>query len=411
MNGKWRSIGSEAVRFFRSDMLRTILAAMCISVGSTVLVAVLSLVRTLDAETQNLLHGLGRNSIVVTRNGFGLRSKQEKLAIAARHIDVRQDMRFIANYVPTLAGMTPRLVRVGVAKNANREVDQVTVSQVNSSFAELIDLEVVDGRFFTEREVLAAAPVAVVGPSLAEALFPGQRAIGQEVLLFNLPFRVIGIFEKRGSMFGNDLDKWVVIPLGSGPKLMPNESEEMVLTFKPGTSLEESEDEVLSALQSRYGTEGLRDAGFEVVNLGNLLHFLSNLFRASFAFAVIIGSIVFLVGGLGVMNTLLVALDARVSEIGVMKAVGATNYQVLCITLVESLLIVSAGAICSATLLPVLQAVIKITWTGFNGFNIAWQLLPINLLAVGLIGVFFGFYPALKAGRMSVVDCLRQGRT
>jgi putative ABC transport system permease protein len=400
-------LAGEALHLFRRDAAKAVLAASCVAVGTVVFVLILGFVGNLDQAIGRLLRGLGRDTLVVTRHGVELRTEAERKWLSERRVDARADLRFLASHLEGLAAAAPRVVRVGAARAGNREAHRVFLVQTEASFADVLDLGVRQGRFFSPREAAEGRPVAVIGPGIADALFPGASALSGEVILFGKPFRVVGVFDGRGTLFGQDLDRWAVLPAAAGPPLARGESEDLVLAFPAGTSLAAAQTELREAMRFRHHlTAGMPD-DFEVVNQGNLLDLFARLLRGSLAFSVLVGSIVLLVSGLSVMNTQLVSVDERIREIGVHKAVGATRYQILWLFLWESLLIVlSGGAVGMALAWGIARGVDLL---GLFPLRIHWQVFAVDWAVVAAIGLFFGFYPALKGGRMTVVDCLRRG--
>ncbi|HKV10973.1 MAG TPA: ABC transporter permease [Thermoanaerobaculia bacterium] len=397
----------EAWRLFRRDVAKAVLAASCVTVGAAVFVLILGVVANLDAAIGRMLRGLGRNTLVVTRQGTELQTEEERRLRNERPADARADLAFLASHVEGVAALSPRILRVGAVRAGGREIHRVFLIQAEASFGDVLDLGVESGRFFSERESREGQAVAVVGPAVADSLFPGRSALGREIAVFGKLFRVVGIFEERGALFGQDLDKWVVLPLGAGPPLPHGRTEDLVLAFAPGTDLAAAQEEATDGLRFRHGLGEEEAADFEVLNQGNLLDLFARLLRGSLAFSVLIGSIVLLVSGLSVMNTQLVSVDERIREIGVHKAVGATRYQILWIFLWESLLIVLVGGLSGVGLAwAVARAV---TVLGIVQVRIHWQVFALNWAALALVGLFFGFYPALKGGRLTVVDCLRRG--
>lgn len=397
----------EAWKLFRRDLAKAVLAASCITVGTAVFVLILGVVGDLDAAIGRMLRGLGRDTLVVTREGVSLQTERERRIRHERPADARADQAFLAAHGERIAALSPRILRTGSVKAGGREIHRVFLIQAEASFADVLDLGVESGRFFSERESREGQAVAVLGPAVADALFPGGGALGSEVVLFGKLFRVVGIFEERGALFGQDLDKWVVLPLAAGPPLPRGRTADLVLALEPGTDLTAAQGEVTEALRFRHGLREGEAADFEVLNQGNLLDLFARLLRGSLAFSVLVGAIVLLVSGLSVMNTQLVSVDERIREIGVHKAVGATRYQILWIFLWESLLIVLAGGIAGVGIAWAVARSLSVL--GIAESRIHWQVFALNWAAVALVGLFFGFYPALKGGRLTVVDCLRQG--
>jgi putative ABC transport system permease protein len=398
----------QAVRIFRRDLLKALLAASCITVGTVVFVLILGFVQSLDVSIGQMLRGLGRDTLVVTRDGTELKTREERRARRVRQTAAAEDQTYLARRLEGAAGLSRRLVRVGPVRAAGREINRVFLVQAEAPFGGILDLEVVEGRFFSSFEVEEGRPVAVVGPAVAAGLYPGGSALGEPIEIYGKFFRIVGVFDARGALFGQDLDKWVVLPLTAGPPPPRGETEEIVVGLAPGSDLVAAQQEVTGMLRAHHGLAAGRPADFEVLNQGSILELFSRLLRGSLAFSILIGTIVLAASGLAVMNTQLVSVDERIGEIGVYKAVGATNYQILWLFLWESLLIVLAGGVVGTLVAQGLGELAA--RTAAVRLDVGWQLLVLDWVVIALVGLFFGFYPALKGGRMTAVECIRRGR-
>ena len=291
-----------------------------------------------------------------------------------------------------------------------RRIQSVRIVAATEGYFAIKGYDITDGRPFTAQEVRAGQPVAVIGFDLAEQLFAGRNPLGQEIpLRGGIPYRVIGVVETQGNVFGASLDKFIVAPALSPIKRSVNRPrviDQMLVKAGSPEELEiaimESEAVMRSRRQLRPGDENT----FELETSEGVLEFWGNINRVLMTALPMLVGIALVVGGIVIMNIMLMAVSERTREIGIRKALGARRTDILRQFLVESASLAALGAI--AGILAGLGAASLVSATTPLPASVAPWSIP---TAVGLgagVGIMAGLYPAARASRLDPVDAMRQ---
>ena len=265
---------------------------------------------------------------------------------------------------------------------------------------------VVNGRFFTDAEVEHRAPVCVLGLDQVETLFPHGSSVGKSVYVGGRPFTVIGELERRGKLVGMSLDDIVITPYTSleknfGPDLP------MVLNAKPRAPelIDNAKDQIAEVLRRQRRLRYSQSDNFAVFTDQSLVDLYQQITGAFYLVMVVISSIGLMVGGIGVMNIMLVSVTERTREIGIRKAIGARQKDVLWQFLVEAMTLTGTGGVIGVTLGLLVGWLIDV-FTPLSFAVPPWGIL-LAFLSATSIGLFFGMYPAVKAARLDPVEALR----
>jgi putative ABC transport system permease protein len=263
-----------------------------------------------------------------------------------------------------------------------------------------------EGRFISEFDVEHRRNVCVLGLDIVEKLFPFEDAIGNEVTLDGYRFTVVGGFEEKGTFFGINRDNIVMIPITTFDKIFGERRsvEISVQAIEPELT-EAAIDEVISILRVERGLGPGVENDFDISTRDAIMDAWKNLTRIVFAAAVGICAISLLVGGIGVMNIMLVSVTERTSEIGIRKAVGAKRRDILWQFLVEAIIICEVGGLIGVLLGVGLGQVLGAV-SPLPAAVPIWSIF-VGLGFVSLVGIFFGFYPAYKAAQLSPIEALR----
>jgi putative ABC transport system permease protein len=252
-----------------------------------------------------------------------------------------------------------------------------------------------------------ARPVAVIGVDVADTLFPGADPLGQEIRIKGRQFRVIGVMQRKGSAFGMGAqDNIVYMPLRTYLNLYgPNQSLDLSVQAKDASLLNRAEDEVVTVLRRRRGVGGAEPNNFEVFTNDSLMRTFNNLSRtvSAAAFGVCLLSLV--VGGIGILNIMLVSVTERTREIGIRKALGAKKRRILGQFAIEAVVLSAAGGVLGIVIGFGLAFLGR--WVADFPLTVPTWAVVLGLVVSSAVGLIFGIYPASRAARLDPVEAMR----
>jgi len=397
-----------AVRALRANKMRSILTTLGIIIGVAAVIAVVSLVQGLQFMITQQLQGVGATYIMVVPK----QDRNQGPGIIARQVRLTwDDGEAILEQVHGIKLMTPLIGGRATAKYRDRQHDPDFVFGVNQNWPEVSNYTVDRGRFFSRLDLEARRKVAVVGPKVVDELLLGPDPVGKEIYLGNLPVTVIGVMEKRGVSLGTDIDNLVFVPFDTALSLFGRSAADQVQLRIQATNaevVEQVKDEITRTLRVRHRIAEGQPDDFQVVLQDEILKTVGSVLGSVTAVVGGVVSIALLVGGIGIMNIMLVSVTERTREIGVRKAVGAKRQDILVQFMIEAIFLSLVGGGIGLAL-------------GFGlGTGIAkilpgdWPPAHVPLWAVALsigfsvaVGLFFGIYPAGKASRLDPIEALR----
>ncbi len=389
------------------NKMRSALTMLGIIIGVSAVIAMVSIGEGANSMVQDQMEAMGTNIMYVYPSGRrgmgGVRGADQgsQLTVA--------DVEAIENEVPVIAGATP-IVRASGQMIFGNQNWSASVQGTNEHFPEIREWPIAFGEFFTENDVRSAARVVVLGNTVAENLFTGVEPIGQTIRIRNLPFRVVGILSARGqSGMGQDQDDTVIMPYTAAQKKLlgqsiPRISQVMLRAVSPNATTV-AEKLITDLLRQRHNIIPPREDDFSVRNLSDIAETAE---QTGLVMTLLLGSIAaisLLVGGIGIMNIMLVSVTERTREIGIRMAVGSRPGYIRLQFLSESIILSVAGGLIGMAL----GAAMSIGVAQF----LEWPTLvspTAIVLSVGFsaaVGVFFGYYPAHKAARLDPIDALR----
>jgi putative ABC transport system permease protein len=292
-------------------------------------------------------------------------------------------------------------------KFGNETSTGVAVRGWTYNMPDISNINIVEGRMFTSMEDERASPVAVVGSDIQENLLKGEDPIGKVITVDGMPYTIIGMGEKQGKSLGASQDNYVILPITTMQRIYSKNNSNTIYVKGPGSgpSLEETGEEVRTLMRS-YRHDRLGEEDSFSLELNNsflsLVHTVTSLFGA---IAIPVAAISLIVGGIVIMNIMLVSVTERTREIGIRKALGAKRRDVLLQFVIESGLMATAGGV-----LGVMTGVaIGFSISMVAGFpmSIAWWSVIVGLLVSSSVGIFFGVYPARKAAMLDPITALR----
>ena len=407
MSFLWLTIQS-ALRVLRRNPLRAGLTMLGIVIGVGAVVGMVSLGQGATASVQREIASLGTNVLIIipgatttggVRGGLG--------SVSTLTVDDARDIE-------------KRIGDISLVTYASRSVLQVVHEHKNwntialgttTAFPDLRNWPVADGNFFTQADEDAAAKVVVLGKTVADNLFErGEEVIGAQVRVKNVPLRVIGILSPKGqSLSGQDQDDIVVLPFTTaerkvlGTKFLGTVGIIMVAT-QHRYSIPAAVEEIKELLRARHRIHPAEENDFTIRTMEDVAKTVAGASRTMMVMLLSIASISLVVGGIGIMNILLVSVTERTREIGIRMAVGAKRAHILLQFLVEAIILTAIGGV-AGVIFGIAGARLLTRLIGWPTI-ISSQAVAVAFLFSLAVGIFFGLYPANKASRMNPIDAL-----
>ncbi len=391
-----------------ANKLRTVLTLLGNIVGVMSVIAVVSIIDGMNSYMRNEVASEGSGVFTVQQvNGLDILSDFEKFLKSLHNPKITlYDLEYLRQRV-TLA----EFMDANQSGSADIRYERIYVKSVplqgRSEFYPMLgkwDLK--DGRHFTPQEVQHSAQVAVIGFDVADRVFPGVDPIGKDLKIAGINHRIIGVLEKRGGFLGSNPNLMVVIPINTFQRMFGTHHS-LTISIK-ARSLEqarECEDEVRLVMRGLRHLGPKQEDNFAIVTSDNLLTLWESISKGIFAALIGIVSISIVVGGIVIMNIMLVSVTERTREIGIRKALGATRMNVLWQFLVEAITLSSVGGVLGIAFGFVVAALVAY----FSPLPYAIKLWSI-VAGMGVtfcVGVFFGAYPALQASKLNPIEALR----
>jgi putative ABC transport system permease protein len=391
-----------ALRALRRNTMRSILTALGIIIGVGAVITMVSIGNGAKSQVEAQVASLGQNLITVRPGSFSSGGTRSGFGFSPTLFP--EDSEAIATDVENIDGVSPE-VRDRNQILANGLNWNTNIMGVGPDYPYVKNWPVVQGAMFTEQEVKSLGKVAVIGKVVAEQLFPDEDPVGQTLRIRNLPFRIIGVLGAKGvTPWGEDQDDIVLVPYTSHMRRISRRtylSSILIQASNPDTidRVKLSVEDLLT--QRRRG----REPDFTVRTQEELATAFTATNRTMTMLLACIASVSLLVGGIGIMNIMLVSVTERTREIGIRLAIGAHGRDVLTQFLIEAVLLSTLGGIMGVTL--------GVGASKLVAYYMGWPILvsPLSvIIAVSFsatVGVFFGFYPARKAAQLDPIDALR----
>ncbi|WP_337060733.1 ABC transporter permease [Kineococcus sp. G2] len=394
--------GVEAFRValdaLRGNRLRSLLTTLGIVIGIAAVIVVVSIGAGARERIESQVEGLGSNLVLVVPGEFDPNNLAAGAAAASTL--QREDAEVLAEVTGDPGAVTARLssgaqVRAGGAERF------VTVQGTDENLPEVFTRPLASGQYFTGTDVDARRRVAVLGSRTAENLFPGAEAVGRQITVAGTRFRVVGVLAEQGESFGVSQDNEVHVPITVAQRLFGLQRVDAFAVKAPGAdAVPELAHDLRAALEAEYP-----DQAFSAVTQTQILGVIGEILGLLTAVLAAIAAISLLVGGVGVSNIMLVSVRERTREIGLRKALGARQRDVLVQFLVEAVLLTSVGGVIGIVI-GLTGSVLVDRFSPLPA-SVEWWSPVVAFVVSAAVGVFFGVFPARRAGRLDPVVALR----
>ena len=405
-----------AMDTLRSRKIRSALTILGIVIGVTSVISVAAIIDGLNGYIQNRIKTFGSRSFFITRipPGFtGLKPLPAKIR-ARKYLEI-EDARYLRENIPGLDVSAAFAQKIDLGQGqpdsiryADEHVEKLVVRGTQPEYAAALPLFTVEtGRYISQYDEEHARDVVVIGAAIADSLFPHTDPIGKQVRLDGRLYEVIGVFERDPGLFGGfGVDMFACIPLANYHKNFPQVREIfLIFTAREDADLDTVRDQVVEAMRRRRRVAHNAENDFDVADPNFFTDLWNQLTGAMALLTGVISSIGLLVGGIGVMNIMLISVTERTGEIGIRKAIGARKADIRVQFLLEAVTLTGIGGtlgiLAGGVISLLVRALISIPAT----ISPFWVVMGVAISVS--VGLFFGFYPANRAANLDPIVCLR----
>jgi putative ABC transport system permease protein len=394
----------------RTNKLRSSLTILGVSVGVVTVIFMVSIIQGLNKAFADQIESLGSNTIFVSKfePSFGRPPGPEEIH---RKDLTMADAEALRNEAPSIAGVSPAARMLSsTMRYQDKQTDTPILFGVTPYYEFVQTQYVSTGRFISEIDMQDRSNVVILGVDVKQALFPYEDPIDKDVRINGSPFRVIGVMEPLGNFFGQSRDNSIFIPITTFDKYYPDRPFPDIVFFmvvRPQSRayVKSAMDEVADILRRRRQLAPGVKNDFGISSQDSLLDVYNQLTGATALVLTSISFVALMIGGIGVMNIMLVSVTERTREIGVRKAVGATRMNTLSQFLIEAVVLTAIGGLAGL-------AVGEVASLLMNKYSPLPAYVPLWAIAVGIgisagVGIVFGLWPAWKAARLNPIDALR----
>lgn len=377
-----------ALRSIQSNKLRSALTMLGMIIGVSSVIVLVSIAQGSAQNVTSRINQLGTNLLTINTFGTNLALTEDKISELSK-------LNGVKAISPVVSG------RVNVKKD--KATSQVSLIGTNVAYSDVRDTKVKNGRFITDLDIEYRQKIAVIGSETASTFFGSENPVGQYIQIEGTSFKVVGVLASKGSSLGQSGDNTVIVPLSTGQRLVKSTTiNQVYLQGKSEKQMDAVMNEVKMALASMYPN---KSDSYSVTNQKDLMDTMSSVTNTMTMMLGGIAGISLLVGGIGIMNIMLVSVSERTKEIGIRKAIGAKRRDVLLQFLIEAVVLSGVGGLigilAGVGLGKLLSSLFSLT------VSFTSSVMMMSFLFSLAVGVIFGVFPANKASKLNPIQALR----
>ena len=402
----WEAL-SSALHSLRGNKLRSFLTLLGIIVAVTSIIAVVTVIQGLNTKVSELVTGRGADVFALDRIGTSEAfSSQAMVEAMSRPELTAEDAEALSREGTSLAYVAAEVSTREDVWGGSRKVEDMSVSGVGPEYPYLSTFEIARGRHLSPLEIARARPVAVIGEEVSTELFPTADPLGESIRIRGRHFEVIGVAKPQGSTFGVTQDDFVVVPLEAWQKIF-SRRESVVISIKAAdpNDIQSSIDEARMIMRARHDLRPSEPDDFGFMTTQELLDLYQKITTGVYSALVGLVAISLVIGGIVVMNIMLVAVTERTREIGIRKAIGARASDIMRQFLTEAVILSALGGLMGVAL--GFGIAILLSQVTPLPYALKWWSIALGIGVSSLVGIVFGIYPAAKAARLDPIEALR----
>jgi putative ABC transport system permease protein len=397
---------AQSIEALRQHKLRAVLTIIGLTMGVATLITVMTLVQGANAYVEQKIARLGTDVFQVAKSPFVLTDFNLYIKSMKYKNLYMEDARAVADGCPQCQAVGASINSTARIQFRDKDLTDVSLIGHTPNMADIDTRTVQLGRYFTEAENQRSSYVCLIGDDVVQQLMTGVEPVGQAVRIENQEFTVIGTFDKIGSVLGQNQDNFAIVPMNTYLRMRGARSSiTMNVKTLPGPGFESAQDEAQLILRGRRHIRPGAEEDFFIGTKDSYISLWKSISSAFFAVFIMVSSISAIVGGIVIMNVMLVSVTERTKEIGIRRAMGATQEDIMRQFLAESVMQCLVGGTVGIGIGFVCAVALR-TFTSFPASVQTW-VAALGLVLSSVIGLFFGIYPATRAAKLDPVVALR----